>query len=91
MKISSEKVNQISSLIVSDFKKREELDYKVDLNDIRLEIVKVMTAELQKDDWADGEARKIIASYSKKIREGTPEWDIMYKKHYEEYLDKHKL
>jgi hypothetical protein len=89
MKLSRDKINHISSLIVSDFENREELDYKMDLNDVRLEITRVMTEELKLDEKADTEARKTIASYKeKKIREGTPEWDIMYQKHYEEWLKK---
>jgi len=89
MKLSRDKINHISSLVVNDFEQREELDYKMDLNDIRLEITRVMTEELKLDDKADSEARKTIASYKeKKIREGTPEWDIMYQKHYEEWLKK---
>jgi len=89
MKISRDKINHISSLIVRDFKNREEIDYKVDLNDVRLEITRVMTGVLAKDDKADELARKIIDSYSKNLREGSPEWEIMYQKHYEEEL--HKL
>jgi hypothetical protein len=89
MKLSRDKVNHISSLVVNDFENREELDYKMDLNDVRLEITRVMTEELKLDERADSEARKTIASYKeKKIREGTPEWDIMYQKHYEEWLRK---
>lgn len=89
MKLSRDKVNHISSLIVNDFEQREELDYKMDLNDVRLEIARVMMEELKIDEKADTEARKIIASYKeKKIREGTPEWDIMYQKHYEESLQR---
>ena len=89
MKLSRDKVNHISSLIVNDFEQREELDYKMDLNDVRLEIARVIMEELKIDEKADTDARKIIASYKeKKIREGTPEWDIMYQKHYEECLKK---
>ncbi len=89
MKLSRDKINHISSLIVNDFENREELDYKMDLNDVRLEITRVMTEELKLDERAEFEARKIIASYKeKKVREGTPEWDIMYQKHYEEWLRK---
>jgi hypothetical protein len=89
MKLSRDKINHISSLIVSDFENREELDYKVDLNEVRLEITRVMNEELKLDDRADAEARRIISSYKeKKVREGTPEWDIMYQKHYEECLKK---
>jgi hypothetical protein len=88
MKISRDKINHISSLIVRDFKKREEIDYKVDLNDIRLEITRVMTEKLMMEDKADELARKTITSYSKNLREGSPEWEVMYHKHYEEELNK---
>ena len=88
MKISRDKINHISSLIVRDFAKRDELDYKVDLNDVRLDITWVMTTILQLDDKADAEARRILNTYSNAPREGSPEWDIMYQKHFDEYMNK---
>ena len=92
MKLSREKINHISSLLVRDFDNREELDYKIHLNDIRLEIVKVFTKELEIEDEADTAARKILASYkTKNIREGTEEWEVLYSKHYEEHLSKRGL
>ena len=89
MRISREKINHISSLIVRDFAKRDELDYKVDLNDVRLDITRVMTNILQVDDKADAEARRILNTYSNAPREGSPEWDIMYQKHFAEYMNKY--
>ena len=89
MKISRDKINHISSLIVRDFAKRDELDYKVNLNDVRLDITRVMTNILQVDDKADAEARRILNTYSNAPREGSPEWDIMYQKHFDEYMNKH--
>ena len=91
MRISREKVNHISKIIVNDLEKREEFDYKAELNEIRLEITHVMNEYLKIEDQADEGARKICASYSKKLREGTDEWDILYNKHYEEYLSKRGL
>jgi uncharacterized protein len=88
MKISRDKINHISSLIVRDFANRDELDYKVDLNDVRLDITRVMTDILQLDDKGDAEARRILNSYSNAPREGSPEWDIMYQKHFDEYMNK---
>ena len=88
MKISREKINHISSLIVRDFAKRDELDYKVDLNDVRLDITRVITNILQLDDKADAEARRILNTYSNAPREGSPEWDIMYQKHFDGYMNK---
>ena len=88
MKISRDKINHIISLIIRDFAKRDELDYKVDLNDIRLEITRVMTDILQLDDKADAESRRILNTYANAPREGSPEWDIMYQKHFDEYMNK---
>ncbi len=91
MKLSRDKINHISSLIVRDFDKRDDMDYKVDLNDIRLDITRVITEKLKIEDRADEEARKILSSYSKTMREGSPEWEVLYQKHYEEYLAKFGL
>jgi hypothetical protein len=91
MKISRDKINHISSLIVKDFAKRDELDYKVDLNDLRLDITRTMTDILQRDDKADTEARRVMNTYKNAPREGSPEWDIMYQKHFDEYMNKQGL
>ena len=91
MKISRDKINHISSLIVKDFSKRDELDYKVDLNDLRLEITKTMSEILQLDDKADTEARRVLNTYKNSPREGSPEWDIMYQKHFDEYMNKQRM
>ena len=92
MKLSRDKINHISGLIVKEFDKWDDLDYKLPLNEIRLEIAAVMSEELTIDDNADTEARKILASYSdKRIREGSPEWEILYQKHFDEFMAKHGL
>jgi hypothetical protein len=91
MKISRDKVNHISKLIVDSLAKQDEFDHKTELNDVRLEIVNVINGQLMIEDQADVSARKICASYSRKLREGTEEWDILYNKHYEEHLSKHGL
>ena len=91
MRISREKVNHISKKIIDDLEKREDFDYKAELNEVRLEIAHVMNEYLKIEEQADENARKICASYSRKLREGTGEWDILYNKHYEEHLSKHGL
>ena len=91
MRISREKVNHISKMIVTDLVKRDDFDYKTELNDVRLEITHVINEYLKIEDSADEEARKVCASYSRKMREGTDEWDILYNRHYEEYMSKHGI
>ena len=91
MRISREKVNHISKMIVTDLAKRDDFDYKTELNDVRLEITHVVNEYLKIEDSADENARKVCASYSRKMREGTDEWDILYNRHYQEYMSKHGL
>ena len=91
MRISREKVNHISKMIVNDLAKRDNIDYKTELNDIRLQITHVINEYLKIEDSADENARKVCASYSRKMREGTDEWDILYNRHYQEYMSKHGL
>ena len=74
MRISREKVNHISKIIIDDLEKREDFDYKAELNEVRLEITHVMNEYLKIEDQADENARKVCASYSKKLHEGTDEW-----------------
>ena len=61
MRISNDKVNHISKLIINDLEKRDDFDYKTDLNDVRLEIAKVMKNFLKIEDQADENARKVCA------------------------------
>ena len=56
-----------------------------------MEIIKTMTEILQIDDKADTEARRVMSSYKTPPREGSPEWDIMYQKHFDEYMNKQRI
>ena len=78
MRISRDKVNHISKKIIDNLEKREDFDYKAELNEVRLEIAHVMNEFLKIEEQADENARKVCASYSRKLREGTDEWDILY-------------
>lgn len=48
------------------------------------EIKRVFESEHQRGDQIDDLVRQKIASLSRRIPPGSPEWDIMYKRYYEE-------
>lgn len=91
MKLSSEKINQISNAIMKDFKERDEVDYIAEITEVRLQVVKVITDVLLVDDEVDAIARKKLTSQSKSFFEGSNDWDIMYNKYYEEEMAKKGL
>ncbi|MDH5477053.1 MAG: DUF507 family protein [Nitrospinota bacterium] len=84
MRLSREKINHLSKLILSGFMKDDRIEYFCDENDLRLEIVNVLRNELSIEEEIDEAVRRTIESYSKDIREGTDEWEILYNKHYHE-------
>ena len=88
MKLSREKINQLTNCIMSDFDKRDEVDYIAEPVEVRLQIVKIITDVLAIDDEVGDFVRKKLKSLSKKILEGSNEWEVMYNKYYEEEMKK---
>jgi hypothetical protein len=54
------------------------------------EIKRAITGELQFEDEADTAARRTIQSLSRKVPEGSPEWDVLYRKYRDEELRRRK-
>ena len=86
MKLSRDKITDISHKLVAMFRKSREVRLKKDANEIRLEIVKGFTEILTLEDKVDKAARTKIKSQKKEIGEGTEEWDLLHRKYYAEEL-----
>jgi len=88
MKLSRDKINDISHKVVSALRKSREFRLKRDPNDVRLELVKVMTELLQAEEKVDRAVRTKIRSQKREIQEGTEEWDLLHRRYYAEELKK---
>jgi hypothetical protein len=88
MKLSRDKVNDISHKIVTALRKSREFRLKREPNDVRLELVKVMTELLLAEDKVDRAARVKIRTQKREIVEGTEEWDLLHRRYYAEELKK---
>src|SRR5215813_10991235 len=88
MKLSRDKINDISHKIVAALRKSRDFRLKRDPNDVRLEMVKVITDLLQTEDKVDRAARTKIRSQKRDIAEGTEEWDLLHRRYYAEELKK---
>lgn len=86
MKLSRDKITDISHKLVNAMRKSRELRMKKDMNDVRLEIVKAFTEILQVEEKADRASRDKVRSMKKDIPEGSEEWDILQKRYYAEEL-----
>src|SRR6202162_864451 len=70
MKLSRDKINDISHKIVAALRKSREFRLKRDPNDVRLELVKAMTELLQTEEKVDRAARTKIRTQSGRFRKG---------------------
>ena len=88
MKLSRDKVIEISHKVVSELRKARQLRLKKPPNEVRLDIVRQITDLLQIEDKVDHAARQKIRSQKREIPEGSEEWDILLRRYYGEELKK---
>jgi hypothetical protein len=88
MKLSRDKINDLSHQIVTALRKNRDFRLKRDANDVRLEMVKVITELLTTEEKVDRAARTKVKSIKRDIGEGTEEFDLLHKRFYAEELKK---
>ena len=90
MKLSREKVLHISHLILGHLDKDDGVEYWDDPQEIRQTIVKIIMDEMRNDEAIDALVRRKLESQKKGIVEGSDEWDVLYRKYYEEEVSRHR-
>ena len=88
MKLSHEKIIQLSHRIISAIEALDEVEFYEELNTIRQESVKILTDLLHEEEKIDQAARQRIATHKRTIPEGGGEWEILYRKYYQDELRK---
>lgn len=87
MIISEDRQSHLAHMITDAIWNDDLVDYTDE--DLALRIAKKAIAEFVKDDTdVDKRAREKVASLKRGVIEGSPEWDVMYKKYYEEERNK---
>jgi hypothetical protein len=90
VKLSREKILRLSHLILDHLNKDEEIEYFADPQEIRQEIVTMISNEMKTDEAIDAMVRRKIESQKRTIQEGSDEWDVLYRKYYEEEVGRHR-
>jgi uncharacterized protein len=86
MKLSRDKITDISHKLVTTLRKSRELRFKKDPNDVRLEIVRAFTELLAIEEKVDRAARDKVRSQKRDIPEGSEEYDLLQRRYYAEEL-----
>jgi uncharacterized protein len=88
MRLTHDKVNKLAHVISDALADTPQVDFLEDRNTIRLETRKVLEALLNQEAKIDQMARQKIESQKRTILEGSQEWDILYRKYYNEEVKK---
>jgi len=88
VKLSHEKVIHLSHVAVGALEAVEGMRFTKERNEVRLRIVELLRLELRKDEEIERKARAKITAQKRPIPEGSQEWDILYRKYYEEELSR---
>jgi len=88
MRLSRDKVLHLSGLIVQALADQKLVAGLKDQNSLRMEIANAMLEELSVEEEVEQEVQRILRSYKRKIIEGSREWDVMYRKTFEEQMKK---
>ena len=86
MRLTRDKVNLLSHQIAEKLAAIDAVEFIEDRNTIRLAVFEILMKWLKKEEDVDKAARHKIESQKRGIPEGSGEWDILYRKYYEEEM-----
>lgn len=82
MRISRDKINKLAHVVADTLAEVDEAEFLEDRNTIRQEARKILEMLFTDELKIDGAARNKISSQQRIILEGSQEWDILYRKYY---------
>jgi uncharacterized protein len=88
MRLSREKVIQLSHVVTDQLVASDNVEFVEDRETIRQKIIALVNGFLQEEEKMDADVRKKISSQKKEIPEGSPEWDILYRKYYVDEMNR---
>jgi hypothetical protein len=90
VKLSRDKVLRLSHLILHALNNDDGVEFFADVQQIRGEILTLIEGEMRTDEAIDALVRRKIESQKRPIIEGSDEWEVMYRKYYEDEVSRHR-
>jgi hypothetical protein len=88
MRINPDKLNKLAHTVADTLAEIDQVGFKEDRNTIRQEARKALQNLLTEEARIDQAARLKIANQRKIIMEGSQEWEILYRKYYNDEVKK---
>lgn len=90
MKLSRERCMHLSHLILDYLNQEDRIDFYSEPQEVRQDIFRLISDEMKADEAIDTAVRRKIESQRRTIAEGSDEWDVLYRKYYEEEISRHR-
>lgn len=87
-RLSRDKLNVVARAVSEGLAQMDDIEFIEDKNTIRLEVRRLLEELLKEEEKIDQAARQKIESQRRTITEGSTEWDILYRKYYNEEVKK---
>jgi hypothetical protein len=88
VRISRDKLNKLAHVVADTLADIDECEFAEDRNTVRQEARKILEQILTEEMRIDEAAKLKISSQRRIIPEGSMEWDILYRKYYNEEVKK---
>lgn len=86
MRLTREKVIRLSHVVTDVLVATDDVEFIEDRATIRQNVVDILMALLKEEEQVDAQVRQKIGSQKKTIAEGTEEWELLYRRYYNEEL-----
>lgn len=87
--LSEDKISHLSHVILNEVKRHAAVKVTGDEERVLKAVKRVLADELAQEGEIDRKVRAKLATYSRGIVEGSTEWDVLYRKTFEEETRKH--
>jgi hypothetical protein len=88
VRLSRDKINKLAHTVADRLAEIDSVEFVEDRNTIRMEVRKILEELLNQEAKIDAAARLKIENQKRTIIEGSQEWEILYRKYYNEEVKK---
>jgi len=88
VRVSRDNVNKLAKAVMDTLTTLDQVEFIEDPNSIRSEARRLLEELFKAEERIDAAARQKIETQKRIITEGTQEWDILYRKYYNEEVKK---
>ncbi len=90
MRLTNGKINHLANQVLDLLRADDSVEFYAEDREIRQMITRVINSELEDDERIDQIVRRKIDSHGRTVQQGTENWEILYRRYYDEEMVKRR-